>query len=47
MLCYCLLSAPVRIDETTWRSLFASTGGVAMQRQPLPPLILTSGDQEP
>jgi hypothetical protein len=39
---YCF-AAPVHIDEPTWRRSFASTGGIAVQAQPLPTLTLTSG----
>lgn len=41
--CQPAVTAPIRVDEPTWRSLFASTGGVAVQDSALPPLMITSG----
>lgn len=42
---YLCHAAPVRVEEPTWRNLFAETGGVAFQQASLAPLLITSGKQ--
>lgn len=41
--CFLLLAAPIKIEEDSWRRLFATTEGVAMSAPPLPALTITSG----
>jgi hypothetical protein len=46
-ICMLALAAPIRIVEDSWRRAFGSTGGVATQAGPLPPLTITSGKHCP